>query len=268
MMKEYGFFFEPGYLLDPRFDDMSAEQIYDVLEQEDAQLWSVLDGDFEDVEGDPEFSMPEVIGTLIRAATLSRMNPSEAGKLPGNLETLIDEILNPKLPWHVLLSKFFTEKSDFGYDWARPSRRYLPHGLHLPSGGGQDGLSRILFACDNSGSISEEDLRHMNAEMKGVKERLKPKVMSVISFDTEVHDVWEFTEETDLKRLKFTGGGGTNIAPAFEHALAMKERPQLIVVLSDLECDIPPNPGIEVLWIRIGDQGQKPDYGRIIQMDN
>ena len=274
MLEEFGYQFDidPNTgqkmgLLDSRFKDMSAEQIYDVLILENPDL-PPLPGIGEDIEGTTsDADKHEVIGNVVRALTASRMNAREAGSLPGALETMIDDLLHPKLPWHVLLARYFNERAEEGYNWARPNRRYQHHDLYLPSAGGQEGLSYILWGCDDSGSMSDDNLKVMNSEMKGVKERLKPKEMTVVSFDTQVQDTWEFTDENDLSRLTFTGRGGTNIEPLFEHAKARKHIPNLIVVMSDLECGIPENPGIPVLWVRFGTQGNMPSYGHVIQVD-
>lgn len=262
MLYDFGFQFDLG-LLDPKYNEMSAEEIYDKLDKDDLPPLP-----FDDIEIDIDpASKHEVLGTVIRAMQASKMNSREHGSVPGAIGEMVDEILNPKLPWYVLLARFLNERSEFGYRWSRPNRRYLPLNTYLPSPGGQEGLSHIMWGCDDSGSMSAENLGFMNGEMKGCKERLKPDHMTVVSFDTQIQDHWEFTDEDDLTRLEFHGRGGTNIAPFFEFAKEAKVRPYLLVVMSDLECSIPPNPGIEVLWIRFGTNGCVPDYGTVIQVD-
>lgn len=266
MMYEFGYQFDIG-LLDPKYNDMSAEAIYDILIK-DAPPPLPFGSDIEDFDPilDPH-AKQQVIGSIVRALQTSKMNPNEHGSVPGAVAEQIRELLEPQLPWYMVLARYLSERSNQSRTWHRPHRRYAPHGMYLPSDGGEDGLGHTLWGCDDSGSMSVENLHFMNSEMKGCKDLLCPASMSVVSFDTQIQDSWEFTDETDLSRLTFHGRGGTNLHALFDHALKLKQRPKLIVVMSDLECDEPPNPGIDVLWIRFGKGGFKPTYGKTIQVD-
>ena len=264
MMYEFGYQFDCG-LLDPKYNEMSAEQIYDELVKDlppDLPFGSDID-----VGSLSSGAKHQVVGTVIKALQAHAASGGPPGSIPGEISTHIDKLMNPKLPWYVLLRRWLNEKSDFGRNWAMPNRRYHALGVYLPSSGGQEGLSHLLFGCDDSGSMSDENLGFMNAEMKGCRDRLKPASMTAVSFDTQINDHWEFTDQDDLSRLEFHGRGGTDIEPLFAFAKAQKKRPNLIVVMSDLECGIPDNPGIPVLWVRFGNNGAIPPYGKIIQVD-
>ena len=273
MLHEHGFQFDRDAkgkvigLLDKRFADMSAEQIYKILDEEKSEIPLPFGEDFEvlDAGADDDVST-DIVRNIVRAVTMARMS-GEAGKLPGDLVTELDRLLNPQLPWEILLRRWLDEFGPFGYDWRRPSRRHAASELYLPSSGSDGRLSRLLWGFDTSGSMRDSQVRVCVSEMAGAKERLRPRHMTVVNFDTKIQGTWEFGEEDELQRLKFTGRGGTNLQPLWD--LATQLKPKAMVVLSDLCCTIPPPiPGVEVLWVCLDNPGRKVDYGHIIHVDS
>ncbi len=47
----------------------------------------------------------------------------QAGKLGGELKRMIDHLLQPQLPWRMLLARYMNSLSREDYSWSRPSRR-------------------------------------------------------------------------------------------------------------------------------------------------
>ncbi len=47
----------------------------------------------------------------------------QAGKLGSNLRRLVDHLLQPQLPWRMLLARYITAVSRDDYSYLRPSRR-------------------------------------------------------------------------------------------------------------------------------------------------
>jgi predicted metal-dependent peptidase len=115
--------------------------------------------------------------------------------------------------------------------------------------------------------MHQKDFQLMNSELKGIWEELAPRKLTMVTCDTEIQDIWEFDAGDSVDRLIFTGRGGTYLEPVFDYALDLPEKPKLIIMASDLECEEPENPGLPVLWLRFGDRGFHPSYGDVIQID-
>ncbi len=263
-LKANGYLISTDHLADPRFRGMSAEQIYNILIQEkDPSDPSELPfgEDFEPAETVEE--RQQVQAGLVRAVTAARMN-NEAGDLPGEITQLIDKLLNPKLPWHQVLRRFLTDISSTERTWRKPNRRYQD--MYLPSDGGDEGLMHLMYAMDVSGSMTDGQLQVLNTELSWIQKSLNPERMTVVSFDTEVQDTWEFVRDQTFEQLEIHGRGGTCLEDLWR--LVKEQRSTALVVFSDLECSIPPNPGIPVIWVCMDNKRRHVPYGRIIHVDS
>lgn len=253
-------------LADSRFTGMSTEQIYDILVDENAPINLPFGSDFSDnqiEELTPE-EHADVVATIVKATIMAKM-AGEAGKLPGELTSMMDTLLRPKLTWWNLFEKWLTEKYDEGYTWTRPNRRF--QNVYLPSKDGTDGLTSLIYAIDCSGSLTDPQLLVINSRLRDFKEQFLPISMKVVSFDTKLRDTWEFTMDQDISGLEFTGRGGTNMHPVFE--IVKKEKPVGLVMFSDMDCEIPDKvPGVDVLWVCLDRPTWKPPYGRVIHIDS
>ena len=75
---------------------------------------------------------------------------------------------------------------------------------------------------------------------------------------------------TDIKEIKPVGRGGTNFDAVFEYVgKNMEDKlPASIIILSDGECDFPPQSvalGIPVLWV-INNQKVNPPWGNVTRI--
>ena len=275
MLEEHGFIFDPypsGHpmagqtigLKDPQFKGMSAEEIYEILEKEGGKPFLPFGNDFEPSDLTQE-EITNATSVVVRAATLSRMNSREAGSLPGDLTTLIDRLLNPRLPWDSLLRRWLTERSSYGVSWRRRSRRF--EDVYMPGRTGQEGLAHLRWYLDCSGSVTENQLKVYNSEMAGAKATHNPELMTVTSFDTELQNTWNFSEDEEITGLEFHGRGGTSLTKVFEDIA--KHRPSAVVIISDLFVKIPErDPGIPILWICVDNPDRTVPYGTIVHLDS
>ena len=205
-----------------------------------------------------------MLGKVVQAVQAARLG-NQAGTIPGEILLEIDKFLNPKLPWRVLLRRFFTEQSREDYSWKRPNRRYSDE--YLPSLWAEDGLTIINYYLDISGSITDQNILRFNSEVKHIKEEFNPQMLNLITFDTWIRDVYSFDEQTPFEKIVVTGRGGTDLDPVADHIL--KTKPNVAVIFSDLEVDPMPSVGnIPVLWVVIGNLNATVPFGQMIHIDD
>jgi len=217
-----------------------------------------------DLRDPPKDKEIEVMAKVVQAVQAARMG-QQAGSIPGEIILEIEKFLNPKLPWRVLLRRFFTEQSREDYSWKRPNRRYSDE--YLPSLWAEDGLTTINYYLDISGSISDEDILRFNSEVKHIKDEFNPQMLNLITFDTRIRDQYSFNENTPFEKIIVTGRGGTDLDPVADHIL--KTKPSVAVIFSDLWVDPMPSVGsIPVLWVVIGNPSATVPFGQMVHIDS
>lgn len=206
-----------------------------------------------------------LVGVMVRqAANAARL----AGKMPAGLERMVDEILEPKIPWRDVLARFVTEKALNDWSWARPNRRYAPLGLFLPAPDGVT-IARGAVACDTSGSMDQEMLKEVCSEALGLLSIYESDgnsaELDLYWFDHACHH----QQVTDSSEIKPVGGGGTSFACVFELLKERQHRPAWLVLLTDGYCDdFGEDPGIPVLWILTKQRAEKftPPFGEVAHL--
>lgn len=256
-----------GGLIDDKFDGMGAEEIYRQLQQEmdkngkaeaggvtivpdmpDNDLGGcgqVLDGCNQHNEAEIADARAEMQGKIRQAAMAAA--GAKAGSIPGSMQRLIDNLLQPKVDWRAVLRRFIDGVATRDYAWHRPNRRLIPHGLHTPSLI-SDSISHLVIAVDTSGSINDVILNDFAAEVRGAFGDGAVDRMSVIYADAKVQHIEEF-EAGDELELHPQGGGGTAFSDTFR---TIRERYQdgvACIYLTDLYvCDFGDEPEMPVLW--------------------
>jgi predicted metal-dependent peptidase len=185
-----------------------------------------------------------------------------AGKMPAGMERLVDDLLEPGIPWRDVLARFLSEKANNDFSWLRPNRRYRHLGLTLPSPDGTT-LAKGAIACDTSGSMDQEQLKEVCSEALALCEMFEEDPeLDVYWFDHAAHHQRVATA-SDLRPV---GGGGTSYAVVFEKLKQLGHVPGWLVVMTDGYCDdYGPDPGYPVLWILTQGKNSsfKPPFGEI-----
>jgi len=243
-----------GGLLDTshRFDNLSAEEIYNVIYQENPKGEQGGKGDDPGRCGgvsskplDPKQSQQleaEWKAAVSQAAQMCQ------GDVPTNLKRLIDEILDPPLPWYVLLRDFVERTARNDYSWTRPNPRYFSLGIILPSLISEE-LPECAMAIDTSGSITKQQLDKFGAEASGVFAAYET-LLRVFSCDARIQSEQEFRRADLPLVLELKGGGGTDFCPVFNIIQEKGYSPACLIYLTDLYGRFPQQePDYPVLWI-------------------
>ncbi len=269
-----------GALIDAKFADKSAEDIYrDLYQSKPPQQGNKPGqgkpgnapsmGTVKPAPGNPKIAEAKAKGQVEKAMSIARM----AGQLPGGMERAIKQVETPRFDWREVLHRFFQEITARDYSFATPNKRFAHTGIILPSLRSRD-IGRIVLAVDTSGSVSAAEVSAMVAEMQNCMETYCENGLSdglrVIYCDAQIQG-----EETLYSgdTAHPAGGGGTAFAPVFKHLANDLDGAACLVYLTDghgegnaaIESLAPSYP---VLWGLICDnEGFKPPFGECFRLD-
>jgi predicted metal-dependent peptidase len=275
-------------LYDPKYKGWSAEEVYDDLydkaEKIDISdlLQQVLDehldgegagegdgdGDEKDGNGRPRLSKEERdrIKDEIREALLQAAQAVGAGNLPAGVKRLIKDLTKPVVNWRELLEQQIqsTVKDDFS--WMRPNRRSWHMDAIMP--GMKPGTQiDVCVAIDTSGSISEQDLKDFLSEVKGIMESYDEYKIRVITWDTDVYNPAEYSNENmeDITEYQPGGGGGTDPHCVWEWLKENDIEPKKLIMFTDF-CFFGWRPDevkdyCDTVWVIKGNKDAEPEFG-------
>ena len=187
-----------------------------------------------------------------------------AGKLSGSIARLVDHLLQPQLPWRMLLARYMTSAARTDYSFARPSRREGP--AILPSL--RTAHIDLVIVLDTSGSVTDDEMHEFLSEINAIKGQLNARI-TLHACDAQLAKdgpwTYEPWEEVALPQT-LQGGGGTRFTPAFEWVERLERRPDLLLYFTDAEGEFPKQePPYPVIWLVKG-KADVP-WGQRIQLN-
>jgi predicted metal-dependent peptidase len=188
----------------------------------------------------------------------------QAGKLGGNLRRLVDHLLQPQLPWRMLLARYMTAVSRDDYSYLRPSRREGEAIFPTLRSAQAD----VVVALDTSGSIGESEMRDFVTEIDAIKGQVRARiVLHACDARLASDGPWRFEpwESFELPRT-LRGGGGTRFTPVFDWLRQEGCSPDLLVYFTDAQGEFPKQePPYPVIWLVKGRAGVP--WGQRIQLN-
>lgn len=256
MLDKAGYQMWPWVLLDHAFYNMSTDQVYDLIKDRPRQPnANGFGNDIVEPGAEPEKMDSVIKGILAKAITQSKMHGKDFGSIPDEITKELDDIINPVLPWELLLDRFLTDKVKDDYSWARPNRRFMPD-YYLPSQY-SDTLGHITIAVDTSGSITQDDMTKILSEIVHIKGKFNPKKLTIIDCDCRINHVHDVTETTNILDLRFTGGGGTSFEPVIDYC--RENPPMALLYFTDLEArQITEEQPYPILWLCYSNRSPAP----------
>ena len=294
---DYLFGLPEAALYTPEYEGLSADDIYNRLpeengrdkdEPEDGESGESDDGESGDGQKDgptksePGDSSGDVGGTgevfdapadmdkaeletklkqvTVQAATVARSQ----GKLPGNIASLVDDMLKPVVDWRAKLREHFERVFPSDYSWVRPNRRFVHRGIYLP-GVEKDGTGHIVIGVDTSSSVSDEEVKQFLGEINYICEDITPEMVTVIYCTTAVWAVDEYEAE-DYIAPREVRRGGTEFVPVFDEVERRGIQPKALIYLTDFGCwDYPDTPGYPVIW-GATERITEPPFGEVVDI--
>ncbi len=198
------------------------------------------------------------------AVVQAAMAAGSQGFIPGDLRRMIDEIVNPKVPWTTILRDFVERSARNDYNWSRPNRRYIQQGFMLPSLISEE-LPEVVIAIDTSGSIRQADLDQFSAEVSAVLSAYETTIR-LVWCDARVHKTETLTRADLPLNLKPCGGGGTDFRPVFNWVEQEGLTPACLIYLTDMYGTFPQwEPDYPVLWVRTTEV-KAPPWGEAVDL--
>jgi len=278
-----GFVLPDGALLDDRFANLSAEQIYAQLVDDEQQGDDQSGGDQQQPDDQPQQSgqgsqdnqqgdtqdnqgggsqpgdvrdAPEDAPTeddwrtkIVGHAKLAKNLHAVYGQSDSDAADIAaGDAKKASVNWRDVLQQFLTRTAQDDYSWSRPNRRHLSGDLHMPSLV-SDGAGVIAIAIDTSGSVDENQLRRFLGEVQGVVDQIRPERVLVWTVDTKVRGGTQTFERGDTIDPRIQGGGGTRFEPAFEALADSHEDVACLIYFTDGMARMPETaPTVPVLW--------------------
>lgn len=302
LLKQHDFILPDHALIDSKYDNSSAEQIYkelyeDKQEQEQGQEPDNQSGEGSqndngngqadennnqqpDSQGQPQktgakWGEVEQLTTNLSeiAEAESEMKQQlvqaveaakQAGKGSAGLQKLVSDLLETKVNWREVLERFICEIARNDYTWSKPNPRYFHAGLYLPKLENME-VGNIIFIIDTSGSVNELILTQFTSELKEAMSIFNSPV-TVIHSDWEVQKVEQLDPDNDISPV---GGGGTDFRPAFDYINDNDLMPRAAIYLTDGYCSrYPEEPEYPVLWAVYNNNSFNPPFGEVIEIDD
>ena len=170
------------------------------------------------------------------------------------------------MDWRELLQQQIesTVKSDF--TWSRPSRKGWHMDAVMP--GMKPGEQiELVIGIDTSGSITDKDLKIFLSEIQGIMDSYDEYKITVMGWDTEVHNVGEFTSDNMESICEFEpgGGGGTDPHCVWNYLQEHSIEPKKLIMFTDF-CFFGWSPEeveqyCDTVWIIKGNKSAEPEFG-------
>jgi predicted metal-dependent peptidase len=246
-------------LWDPKYRDMTAEEVYDELFKNAVKVQVTLDmhldgsgEEGEDADGEGknkgkgsdgksgssgikiDDETMKKIKDEVKEAVLQSAQAAGAGNTPVGIKRLIQQFTAPKMRWQDLLQIQLESSLKNNYSFTRPSRKAWHTGAVLPGMLPAEHLD-VCIAIDMSGSISESMAQDFLSEVKGMMDMYTTYSIHVFCFDTEVYNPVTFTDDSgeDIHEYEPQGGGGTDFDCAFRYMKDNDITPKQFVMFTD-----------------------------------
>ena len=189
----------------------------------------------------------------------------QAGKLGGSMARMVDFMLQPKLPWRMLLARYMTASARDDYSYSRPSSRRGDPAI-FPSL--RSAQINVAIGVDISGSVDDKEMNEFISEVDAIKGNVRARII-LLPCDAALAEgaPWIFEPWEDVVLpTSFKGGGGTNFCPVFEWLDQQDQHPDLLIYFTDCQGTFPEiMPSYPVIWLV---KGKQPvPWGQRIQLN-
>ncbi|CAA6803625.1 MAG: Unknown protein [uncultured Thiotrichaceae bacterium] len=189
----------------------------------------------------------------------------QAGKMTAIMKRLVEGILQPQLPWRMLLARFMSSIAKDDYSYTRPSTRRGDPAIYPSLKSTQ---INAVIGIDVSGSVGNKELQEFVSEINAIKGQVRARI-TLLACDSELIDgspyIFEPWEEVTMP-TEVKGGGSTSFRPVFDWANAQDQAPDIVIYFTDAWGKFPDfEPAYPTIWLVKGKQNVP--WGQRIQLN-
>ena len=285
-------------LFDAKFYGMSAEQVYDILMQEnksddqqdqsdtgqsdgDGQPstednikanhplpdWGNVDDTVND-EGDAPSAdeIREIERKLDQQISTAAEVAKGRGQMGVGMSQAIDANNTPSQDWRDVLSDLLQDQIPTDLTFDKPNRYYSTDEFILPSVA-KEGIGNLAIFADASGSVSQPEFSQFMSDIQDITDELLPESVTLVQFDHDCSDP-EIIERGDEPELVRRRSGGTCFKAPFEFCQdkgLMDDFDTIIVFTDGGADDYVDEPDVPVIWATTGTfWGGPPPWGEVV----
>lgn len=218
-------------LYDVKYAGLNTEQVYDIINENQDSLPNICnDGTMDDIiPSDDESTLDGIKDTIIAAYNSHVLEGGDSESLPEIVKDMVDNIKKPILPWNRLLARYMSEIAKNDFSWSRLNLNYLPE-YYIPTLH-SDAVAKIDVAIDVSGSIDRKTFDKFINEVKNILMIHGITKVGIYQFNT-INVSYDVVSNIDeIKKVKFYGGGGTDIADTLR--IAAKSDALALFIITD-----------------------------------
>jgi predicted metal-dependent peptidase len=241
----------PGGLRDPKLENFTVEEVYELLRQRPnlklphPDLLNLTPGtDRQPLTPAQKAELEAHWRNALQQAKIIAQS-MKAGSIPIGILRELDRLTTPQLNWRSYLWRYLTQTPT---DFQQFDRRFVHQGLYLETLSGES--IQVCVAVDTSGSIDGELLRDFLSEVQGILNAYPHLKCDLYYADAAAYGPYELDPDSAIPPPE--GGGGTAFEPFFQ-AVAQNSDPQLVklcVYLTDGYGSFPRHPPeIPTLWV-------------------
>jgi predicted metal-dependent peptidase len=261
-LKKDGFQLMPNMILDEQFEGMPVEEVYERI-KDDAKKYKLPSLDIIEVERklkDGKDVAKKMENEWERRVVNAALQARSQNKMTSGVERCVNDLLNPELPWHVILANLASDVLKEDYDETHFDRRFTWQKIYLPDLYSES--AEVAVIIDTSGSISEANLKDATTEAFGVLHCRKVSRIRLICAD-EIVRFDKVVEKFDEFPVSLGDGeGGTDFGPALK--LLEEKPPALAIYVTDLDGDFPEKaPNYPLIWIAT--TNISPPFGGVVR---
>lgn len=249
------------------------------------------DGEGEDGDGEGSDAPPghaADVAEAVRQATAVAISDAAQrgiGKVPAGLQRWAEARTKPPhVPWTQKLARVGRAvvahragASDYAYTRVARRQGGLGFGAGAPIAPALIAKTpRVAVAVDTSGSMGKAEIERAVIEAEAVMKAVGSTI-EFLSCDCAVHSVVRVRTARELiAALK--GGGGTSFVPVFDEVARWRQKPDVLVFITDGGGDAPARApkGLSVIWVLVGKHRCRPyargggqcSWGEFIEVDD
>ncbi|MDQ7014776.1 MAG: VWA-like domain-containing protein [Gammaproteobacteria bacterium] len=189
----------------------------------------------------------------------------QAGKMGGTMARTVDFMLQPQLPWRMMLARYVSATARDDYSYTRPSTRRGDPAIYPSLRSAQINLA---VALDVSGSVGDKELATFLTEINAIKGQMRARI-TLHACDAKLakEGPWCFEPWEEIVLPKsFKGGGGTAFKPMFSWWETQDRQPDLLIYFTDGLGKFPEYaPPYQVIWLIKGKK--RVPWGQRVQLN-